>query len=88
MSTVQALLAFVAAVHSGGASVALFSFLLAVIHVVLGLLWFGVLIAATVPMARLLRRPRVIRVMDRMTGVVFIGFAAKLALQGRPPSQR
>jgi threonine/homoserine/homoserine lactone efflux protein len=84
MSTVQALLAFVAAVaaavHSGGASVALFSFLLAVIHVVLGLLWFGVLIAATVPMARLLRRPRVIRVMDRMTGVVFIGFAAKLAL--------
>ena len=35
-----------------GASVALFSFLLATIHVILGLAWFAALIAATIPMGR------------------------------------
>ena len=63
-----------------GADVALFSFLLAGIHVLLGLAWFAVLIAATVPMGRVLRRPKVVRAMDRVTGGLFVGFAAKLAL--------
>lgn len=63
-----------------GTDVALFSFLLAAIHVALGLVWFAVVIAATVPMSRLLRRPRVIGTMDRITGGVFIAFGAKLAL--------
>lgn len=63
-----------------GAGVAGFSFLLASIHVVLGLVWFAALIAATVPLGRLLRRPRVIAAMDRLTGGVFIAFGAKLAL--------
>ena len=63
-----------------GVSVALFSFFLAAVHVLLGMVWFGVLIAATVPMGRLLRRPRVVKAMDRVTGGVFIAFGAKLAL--------
>lgn len=63
-----------------GSSVALFSFLLATIHVLLGLAWFAVLIAATVPMGRLLRRPHVVKALDRITGGIFIAFGAKLAL--------
>jgi threonine/homoserine/homoserine lactone efflux protein len=63
-----------------GTSVAAFSFVLATIHVFLSLVWFAVLIAATVPMGRLLRRPRVVKGLDRVTGGVFIAFGAKLAL--------
>lgn len=63
-----------------GATVATVSFLLATIHVLLSLLWFAVLIAAIVPMGRLLRRPRVAKSLDRITGGVFIAFGAKLAL--------
>ena len=63
-----------------GANVALFSFLLATIHVILGLAWFAALIAATIPMGRVLRRPRVVKAMDRVTGGVFVTFGAKLAL--------
>ncbi len=66
-----------------GADVASFTFLLAAIHVVLSLLWFALLILATVPMARLLRRPRFVTVMDRVTGGIFIAFGARLALSVR-----
>lgn len=63
-----------------GANLAAFSFLLAAIHVLLSLAWFAVLIAATVPMGRFMRRPRVVKAMDRITGGVFVAFGAKLAL--------
>jgi threonine/homoserine/homoserine lactone efflux protein len=63
-----------------GANVPLFTVLLAAIHVVLGLIWSGGLIAATVPMARLLRRSAAIRLLDRLTGGLFISFGVKLAL--------
>ncbi len=63
-----------------GANVGLFSFLLATIHVLLGLAWFAVLITATIPMGRVLRRPRVVKSMDRVTGGVFVAFGVKLAL--------
>ena len=63
-----------------GVGVAAFSFLLAAIHVVLGLLWFAALIAATVPVGRFLRRPRVVKALDRVTGGLFVAFGAKLAL--------
>lgn len=62
------------------ANVALFTFLLAVVHVVLGLIWFTVLISATLPMRRLLKQPWFVRAMDRIAGVVFVGFGARLAL--------
>jgi threonine/homoserine/homoserine lactone efflux protein len=63
-----------------GANVVLFSFLLATIHVLLGLGWFTMLIAGTVSMGRVLRRSRVVKAMDRVTGTVFVGFGVKLAL--------
>lgn len=63
-----------------GASVAVSTFMLALIHVVLGLVWFAVLIAATIPLGRALRRPRVVEALDRLTGAIFIAFGAKLML--------
>ncbi len=63
-----------------GANVAVFSFLLAAIHCALGLAWFAALIAATVPLARALARPRVVRALDRLTGGIFVAFGVKLAL--------
>lgn len=57
-----------------------FSFILASVHVLLGFLWFALLIAATVPLGRFLARPRVVKTMDRLTGGVFIAFGLKLAL--------
>jgi threonine/homoserine/homoserine lactone efflux protein len=57
--------------------------LLALIHVVLGLIWAGGLIAATRPLARALRRPAVVAALDRVTGGVFVAFGLKLALAPR-----
>lgn len=66
-----------------GSSVLAWSVLLASIHNVLGLMWFGALVLATRPLVAALRRPGVIAGLDRMTGVLFIGFGAKLALSAR-----
>ncbi|WNG55115.1 hypothetical protein F0U59_10240 [Archangium gephyra] len=66
-----------------GAFVASYTFLLAAIHVVLGLLWGVALIAASVPLGRTLSRPSVVRALDRLTGCVFIAFGARLALARR-----
>jgi threonine/homoserine/homoserine lactone efflux protein len=62
-----------------GASIAVYIFLLAAIHVLLALLWFGVLIMATVPLSNALRKPKVVKWLDRLTGSIFIGFGLKLA---------
>lgn len=53
------------------------------IHVVLGLVWSLVLIGATRPLSGFLRREKVIRWMDRTTGLIFVLFAARLALSKR-----
>ncbi|MBS6034334.1 MAG: LysE family translocator [Pantoea sp.] len=66
-----------------GASVALWCSLMALTHMLLGLVWNAVLIGGSYYFARHLRQPRVLKVMDRLTGCVFIGFAAKLALSRR-----
>jgi threonine/homoserine/homoserine lactone efflux protein len=60
-----------------------FIFLLAVIHVVIGTCWSVCLIAATRPIASALKRPAVVRWLDRATGVVFLGFGVRLALERR-----
>jgi threonine/homoserine/homoserine lactone efflux protein len=60
-----------------------FIFLLAVIHGVLGALWFSALIAATSPLKRWLARQAVVRWIDRVTGAVFLGFGLRLALDRR-----
>ena len=53
------------------------------IHVALGLLWSMILIGATQSLAGVLRREKVIQWMDRVTGLVFVLFAARLALSRR-----
>lgn len=66
-----------------GASVPLWCTLMALTHMVIGLVWNAVLIGCSQYFAAHLRRPAVLKVMDRLTGCVFIGFAAKLALSRR-----
>jgi threonine/homoserine/homoserine lactone efflux protein len=63
-----------------GVNVAAFSFLLACVHVLLGAFWFALLIAATVPLGRLLSRPGIVKALDRITGGVFVAFGVRLAL--------
>lgn len=66
-----------------GVDPARFGLLLTTIHVVEGLAWFALLIAATVPIAGILRLPVVVRWLDRTTGLVFIAFGLRLALDRR-----
>ncbi|PYG52096.1 threonine/homoserine/homoserine lactone efflux protein [Pantoea sp. AG1095] len=74
---------FLAQFIPAGASVPLWCTLMALTHMVIGLLWNAVLIGSSQYFAAHLRRPAVLKVMDRLTGCVFIGFAAKLALSRR-----
>lgn len=64
-------------------SVSGYSFVLALLHVLLGLLWAGILIIATRPLANLLRSAPMIRLLDRLTGSVLLVFAMALALARR-----
>ncbi|WP_337186836.1 LysE family translocator [Phenylobacterium sp.] len=66
-----------------GAPAGPFVFLLAGLHGLMGLAWFALLIAATRPLSRMLRRPAVVSWLDRLTGGVFLAFGLRLAL-GRP----
>jgi threonine/homoserine/homoserine lactone efflux protein len=63
-----------------GVAVAPYILLLAAVHAVLGLLWCGALILASRPLGRAMRRPAVIKALDRITGAVFIGFGLRLAI--------
>jgi threonine/homoserine/homoserine lactone efflux protein len=63
-----------------GVAVAPYILLLAIIHTGLGLLWCGALILASRPLGRAMRRPAVIKTLDRVTGAVFIGFGVRLAI--------
>ncbi|MGC7839965.1 LysE family translocator [Pseudomonas wayambapalatensis] len=53
------------------------------IHVLLGLIWAVGLISATQSFAGILRKGNLIKWMDRVTGMVFVLFAARLALSRR-----
>jgi threonine/homoserine/homoserine lactone efflux protein len=64
-----------------GAPVTAFSMLLASIHAALGLLWFGLLIAATRRVGAWLARPRVQASLDGATGAVFVLAGARIALE-------
>ncbi|HUM07252.1 MAG TPA: LysE family translocator [Acidocella sp.] len=63
-----------------GVDVPLFSMLLTSINLGLDLLWFGAIIALTVPLGAALARPAVRRTMDRVTGCTLIGFGLRLGL--------
>lgn len=60
--------------------VAPFTVLLGAIHALLGLIWFMCLIAATRPLVAWLRRPAVVKMLDRITGGIFIAFGVRLAV--------
>lgn len=62
-----------------GIDVAIYSLGLASIHVVLSMLWFCALITATMPLGRFLKNPSTIKTLDRITGGIFVLFAARLA---------
>jgi threonine/homoserine/homoserine lactone efflux protein len=68
-----------------GVPAAPYMLLLGAIHAVLGVIWFGCLIAATRPLTRMLRRPRVVETCDRMTGGMFVAFGIGLAAQRSAP---
>jgi threonine/homoserine/homoserine lactone efflux protein len=53
---------------------------LAAVHDVEGMIWFSLLIGAAHLARRFLRSDRVHKIMDRITGMVLIGFGLKLAL--------
>jgi threonine/homoserine/homoserine lactone efflux protein len=57
--------------------------LLGAIHAGLGLAWFGLLIAAAAWIEPVLRRPQVLRWLDRLTGTLFVALGVKLALASR-----
>ncbi|MFB4205548.1 LysE family translocator [Arhodomonas sp. KWT2] len=61
-----------------GADVVVFSTLLATVHAVEGIAWFTLLVAATRPLTAALRRPRVTRVLDTVTGGVLLAFGLRL----------
>jgi threonine/homoserine/homoserine lactone efflux protein len=60
-----------------------FMFLLAMLHDVLGAIWFAILIGATAPIAGALQKTSVVRWLDRLTGGVFLGFGVRLAFERR-----
>jgi len=56
---------------------------LAAVHVLLGAVWFGFIIAAARFASRWLRRPAVARTIDGFTGTVLIAFGVRTALEAR-----
>ncbi|MDD1150208.1 LysE family translocator [Pseudomonas sp. TNT2022 ID357] len=66
-----------------GQPLVLWTFGLVSIHVVLGLIWSLLLIGATRSLSGVLQREKVIQWMDRTTGMIFVLFAARLALSTR-----
>lgn len=62
----------------------IFSLVMTMIQTILDILWLGSLVLLTVPLGRFLRTPRVVRNLDRMTGVIFIGFGVKILLEHSP----
>lgn len=64
-----------------GTSPLLMGMLLAGVHCLFAMLWFTLLIFATGFASRWLKSTRSIRVIDRITGTVLVGFGLKIALE-------
>lgn len=54
--------------------------LLTAVHILAGLLWSTLLIAFATALGSVLRRPSARRLLDRVTGVVIVGFGIRLAI--------
>ncbi|TQN43227.1 threonine/homoserine/homoserine lactone efflux protein [Blastococcus colisei] len=66
-----------------GSDPLLVGLLLAGVHAVLSIVWFTLLISLATLAGRWLRRPATVRAIDAVTGVMLVGFGARLALSGR-----
>lgn len=66
-----------------GHSPLIWTFILVSIHVAIGTIWSVTLILSTHFASAVLKKSRVVRVMDRATGGLFLCFAAKLAMSTR-----
>jgi threonine/homoserine/homoserine lactone efflux protein len=66
-----------------GSDPLLVGLLLAAVHGLLSLAWFGLLAAVAGAFSRWLRRPATVRAIDGVTGVTLVGFGVRLALAGR-----
>jgi threonine/homoserine/homoserine lactone efflux protein len=62
------------------APAAAFIMLLVGVHILLSATWFGVLIVASTPLRRWLKRPAVIAAVDRTTGVVLVGVGLRILI--------
>lgn len=69
---------------SEGVSPLLMGALLAGVHGLLTMAWFGVIILGGGYARRWLADPRALRIIDRVTGVVLIGFGVKLVVDAIP----
>lgn len=63
-----------------GADTVRFSLELAIAHVMLAIVWFVLLAVATGVIRPYLRKPRIVKLLDRATGGVFVGFSLQLTL--------
>jgi len=76
-------LAFLPQFIPPGVPQAPFILLLAAIHSTLGLIWFAILIAGVDRAATRLRNSRASDILARFTGILFVGFGARLLFSSR-----
>ena len=76
-------LAFLPQFVPAGVPHAPFILLLAAIHSLLGMIWFAILIAGVGRAASRLRGSKVSTMLARLTGILFVGFGARLLLSSR-----
>ncbi len=74
-------LAFLPQFIAPGNPVFLKSILLASIHVILGMIWLSLITVMLGQMRAALTRPHVQRALEGLTGMVFLGFGVRLALE-------
>jgi threonine/homoserine/homoserine lactone efflux protein len=60
------------------------SLLLGAIHIGIGVVWLSLLVLVADRSSRFLRRPNVRRRLEQLSGVVFLGFGLRLALERAP----
>jgi threonine/homoserine/homoserine lactone efflux protein len=66
-----------------GSDPLLVGLLLAGVHAVLSVAWFGLLIGLASVLGRWLRRPGTVRAIDGLTGATLVGFGVRLATSAR-----
>ncbi|QHI95286.1 LysE family transporter [Aristophania vespae] len=65
-------------------NVALFTLIMTAIQMILAFLWLSLLVILTVPLGGILKKPAVVKCLDRLSGIVFIGFGIKIFMTRNP----